>query len=71
MRNTDRSRMFADTVYLAVRKSADDGHEFVDVGSCSHGADICKLKADEDDAKVPAWAGANRVVRIVRVEFTF
>ena len=60
-----------DAVYFAVRQSGDSFREWIDVGSCSHGADICKLKADEDDAKVPAWAGANRVVRIVRVEFTF
>jgi len=54
------------TVYLAIRKSTDDGHEWMDTSTISVLVHQAGDIARRHDREVPQWAVCNPVVRLVR-----
>lgn len=60
-----------ETIYVAIRKASDDGHEWMDRETCSSAYYVAKAKAESLDVSCGlAWALANRLQRIARCVVT-
>ena len=58
------------TVFATVRKSTDDGREWIEGASIGLLPEIAKRKSDEMDAYIPGWAHANPQVRVAMFRLT-
>lgn len=58
------------TAYVAIRKSVDDSREWIDLSSMGFIAECVEQDARRCELKIPAWAKANPVQRIVKVTIT-
>jgi hypothetical protein len=56
--------------YVAIRKDTHSGKEWMDISTMSGCGDEVRRKADETDKKIPEWAKANPVLRVVEVRCT-
>lgn len=54
--------------YMAVRKSCDDGHEWLDMESLACILPLCEMQARGLDQNIPTFAKDNPVVRFVGIE---
>ena len=48
-------------MYIAMRKSVEDGHTWLDTESLSDDLETCKTKSHKWDKRMPGWVSANPV----------
>jgi len=56
------------TIFAAVRKSIDDGHEWIDTGTSSFNLDLCRQQIKKSDDFIPYFAKDNPVIRVSQFE---
>jgi hypothetical protein len=54
------------TVYVAVRRTKDDGHDWADTSTVSGCRESAIAAARRNGDKIPHWDAANPVVRVCR-----